>query len=439
MDTLLPLRTDAHGQTIVPQARGKAAAFDTYVARGGKIHKRTGKYRKGPMKGKTYDETKQQFEGMWAGVDDSVKEKYAGRSRTDLAPSELAANQRLAGISPTPKKRMSAPEMYADQREKRMARYPQAAKAVAPKPTAPAPGSDAARAAALTEASRNERYNTADSGDGGMRAALAARDAAERGQETTRKILAPIPDSGVSKLATNAKPIQRPYTPPMGVGNLADKPDQVPQAAPTGRANREKGIVKDIMDAKGDMSKLHTDDRMWVQGKTNDGPTPVMKEPSQAEMQAVQATSAAKSKFEPLDFEDGPGKEWTGISKGRRTYSPAAKPTTATDAKYAGAKRMMEADGNSPRVPAPPPPPRAIPIKPTPEPWAEARKRDSSFADKSESAVLRRANDESAYQANIAKNPVEMTDDERRIGRKMFTGRIKPLGQASAYRNPRPI
>lgn len=72
-----------------PEARGKAAALSSYLAQGGTPFKMSGRFKKGPMKGKTVDEAVAQFERMWATAPDSIKEKYASRSqKTDLAPSE---------------------------------------------------------------------------------------------------------------------------------------------------------------------------------------------------------------------------------------------------------------------------------------------------------------------------------------------------------------
>jgi len=84
-------------EKAVPEARGKAAALDTWLAQGGRPVRLSGKFRAGPMKGMTYDQAKQAFEEKWATVGDAVKEKYAGRSNTDLAPSE-----RAQVIRPTP-------------------------------------------------------------------------------------------------------------------------------------------------------------------------------------------------------------------------------------------------------------------------------------------------------------------------------------------------
>ena len=94
-------------EKVVPEAHAKAAAFDTWMAQGGGNPQRMGrggKFHQGPMKGMTLDQAKQAFESKWATVGDGVKEKYAGRSSTDLAPSE-----RIQGIQPTPAQSSAQP------------------------------------------------------------------------------------------------------------------------------------------------------------------------------------------------------------------------------------------------------------------------------------------------------------------------------------------
>lgn len=86
---------------VTPQAQGKAAALSAYLARGGTPFKTSGRFAKGPMKGKNVDEATADFEWMWATSPDSVKQKYASRSSgatTDLAPSE----RKVQGVTPAP-------------------------------------------------------------------------------------------------------------------------------------------------------------------------------------------------------------------------------------------------------------------------------------------------------------------------------------------------
>jgi hypothetical protein len=104
---LVPDNTNPSG---VPEARGKAAAFDAWLAQGGLLPgdeargrggRKVGVYTQGPMKGMTYDQAKQKFEGMWASAPDAIKEKYAGRSESDLAPSERVVTATTPAMPPS--------------------------------------------------------------------------------------------------------------------------------------------------------------------------------------------------------------------------------------------------------------------------------------------------------------------------------------------------
>lgn len=183
-------RRGAYGimEEVVPEAKGKAAAFDRWLAQGGTPFRASGRFKQGPMKGLTYDQAKQKFESMWASAPDAIKEKYAGRSKTDLAPSE----RKIQGIEPTPKD--MSPEAVQRRRmasyghefdatgvavpiKRQMSATPaRTATVKQPAQTSFAPGSDAAREAALTANSRNELFATADNGDQTMKAAIAMRD-----------------------------------------------------------------------------------------------------------------------------------------------------------------------------------------------------------------------------------------------------------------------
>lgn len=86
--------------TVIPEAQGKAAALSSYLAQGGTPFRNSGRFKKGPMKGKNVDEATAEFERMWASAPDSLKQKYANRTSgktTDLAPSERTA---IPGMSP---------------------------------------------------------------------------------------------------------------------------------------------------------------------------------------------------------------------------------------------------------------------------------------------------------------------------------------------------
>lgn len=84
---------DVEGQNV-PEGRGRAEAMRTFLAQGGGLD-RSGRYRKGPMRGKTVQEATTMFEDRWAGASDGIKDKYAARARDILAPSE----KREAGVT----------------------------------------------------------------------------------------------------------------------------------------------------------------------------------------------------------------------------------------------------------------------------------------------------------------------------------------------------
>lgn len=108
-------------KAVTPEARGKSAAFDRWAAQGGQPGK-DGTYRKGPMKGMTFDQATQKFESMWASAPTAIKEKYASRARSGAAPSEIEeAAQRNGRTTVAPPQRPEA--MYADQKAARMSSY----------------------------------------------------------------------------------------------------------------------------------------------------------------------------------------------------------------------------------------------------------------------------------------------------------------------------
>jgi hypothetical protein len=90
-DTLYRRNEDGMMETVIPEAQGKAAALSSYLAQGGTPFRNSGRFKKGPMKGKNVDEATADFERKWAASPDALKQKYADRSSgrtTDLAPSE---------------------------------------------------------------------------------------------------------------------------------------------------------------------------------------------------------------------------------------------------------------------------------------------------------------------------------------------------------------
>lgn len=158
-----------------PEARGKAAAFDRWLAQGGGNPQRMGRggrFPSGPMKGLTYDQAKQKFESMWGGASPAIKDKYAKRAAGDLAPSE-----RPPVAPPLP-----ADAMKASQKANRMGFYKRIGMAPATPATPAPPSGDLSKQAMGTPAQQaqvaammNEGagYGTADTGDQSMKAAIA--------------------------------------------------------------------------------------------------------------------------------------------------------------------------------------------------------------------------------------------------------------------------
>jgi hypothetical protein len=76
---------------VNPYAYGKQAAAASYLSQGGPPVGKARIFRTGRLRGMSMDQAMAEFERMWAGAPGAVKEKYARRRVTDLAPSELAA------------------------------------------------------------------------------------------------------------------------------------------------------------------------------------------------------------------------------------------------------------------------------------------------------------------------------------------------------------
>jgi hypothetical protein len=275
-------------ETQVPFAAGKAAALSSYLSRGGAISKK-GTYTKGKMKGKSPEEVTAAFETLWANVDGSIKDKYAKRASPEgaLSPSEQKAmgkekmwqmgkDLRPETVTMPAMKTVTNPSATTESDDRKSSRgsnptgpsgaNPRGPRGGAPKaddddgytaPTTPvgtrkpdqstasngpgkpisagfAPGSDEARAAALTENSANDWANTADNGSGGDAAAAALEKknkaetdsaaapaaktpVAKRSGASTEELLAQgviTKDEAASRSSTPSKPTNAP-TPPV--------------------------------------------------------------------------------------------------------------------------------------------------------------------------------------------------------------------------------
>lgn len=91
-------------ETAIPEARGFAAALETYLSRGGgtrsdgKRRKAGFRYTEGPIKGLTIEQATQKARELWAKAPESVRSKYANRDSRLLTRSERL----IQGISPAP-------------------------------------------------------------------------------------------------------------------------------------------------------------------------------------------------------------------------------------------------------------------------------------------------------------------------------------------------
>lgn len=407
-------------QLEAPEGRGRAEAMRTFLARGGGLT-RLGRYRHGPMKGKTVQQATSMFEDSWSKASGDVKDKYATRSRDVLAPSEKKA-ARIGTPAPPPTAKDMSP---AAVQKRRMASYGyefdkngvavpinRPNKTVAtpaydndssgvpdmlqrpheqPAPTVVessslVPGSDEARAAALTETNREERFATADTGVGGMKAAVAmqrrstalagtpeeqarARQiaaegsgfaTADMGKEAMKAAIAmdkyqgkPVSASaeqtpiervidntgdaivGGVKTAWNwtAGKVTSPFTPSSErtvdlESEAARKTFEAKRAADE-EYERKKQSAANAARLRREAglpavyTDLPTDERMHAQGKINGGPTPVVKAP-RGIYDGSQMSSPSKPRIgTPSRIGPTPaGQELTGMKRGVPQYTP---------------------------------------------------------------------------------------------------------------------
>ena len=336
-ETLYRRNQDGMMETVVPQARGKAAAFDAWMARGGTPFKHSGRFKKGPFKGKDYNEAKQQFEGIWSSSSDALKEKYASRSQTtDLAPSERMGtpaprtNDQINRDN-TRSRILQQGGAYGTPGEQALKEY-DARTAVKPapaydrdkngvpdmiqRPAAPvgltsatpnfAPGSDQARAAALTENSANDRYATATVGNFmDMQAAVAA----ERGDLDLVGVNKEIRDRATA--AAQAKAAQESAA---EIARVQAKQNQA-------RSKAGLPAVAGKMPARGTpvTPGMSMDERMHAEGKTRAGGVLVNKAPASVVVPTVQPSPRARIGPTPA------GQELVGMKGSVPQYAPVAE------------------------------------------------------------------------------------------------------------------
>ncbi len=244
----------------------KAAAFDTWMARGGGTTK-SGRFRKGPMAGMTIDEAKQKFAPMWSAAPDALKEKYAAKGDNDLAPRERKTAVDLPNLGQQGN-RMRSYSM-AEQRRKEFYDGTEPKTAVTPahdkdgngapdmvqRPAeANAPGSDEARAAALTDV--DERFHTASTGN--FSAMEAAIGKAKTIPKNTDEELAPVA-AEVNARDAAAAAVKRAADEKANQERIAEKQNQ---------ARRDSGLPVVAVTPSA------------TEGKTKQGEVPVNKAPS---------------------------------------------------------------------------------------------------------------------------------------------------------------
>jgi hypothetical protein len=216
-ETLYRRNQDGMMETVVPQAQGKAAALSSYLAQGGTPFKHSGRFKKGPMKGKNVDEATAEFERMWATSPDSLKQKYANRTSgktTDLAPSERMGtpaprtNDQINRDN-TRSRILQQGGAYGTPGEQALKEYDArtAAKPTPPPAKAPVTTAEASRAAVEQSQSTTKSDGSYESRQQAMKE--------ERGQESA-SIMASVTDNSFAELT------KAPVIPAGGVNSVGD-------------------------------------------------------------------------------------------------------------------------------------------------------------------------------------------------------------------------
>lgn len=410
-------------ETLIPEGRGKAEAMRTYLARGGGLGK-DGKYRSGPMKGKTQAQAEIEFENHWQTVGSGVKDKYAARANNVLAPSEKSA----MGLTP-------APKTAADIQRSRMASYgfEKTADGTVQRIGTPAPmkqpvssapttnpaatsgagrgtpikpiGTDAERAKVAQMVQEGEGYATADMGMGGWGAGVAMRaaESIKRAEDpvTVPREMAQKRDEAAkveaqkqadAKKQAEFMAKQQAEASRLGV-RVPSSPKPAPAAATAPAPQRPTPMPTAGSTVTNGMA---TDERMHAQGKTNSGTTPVSKAPKPSAIPApTGATIGKPSRINSL----------TGLPMG---FSPG----DSTDGFSPEMKAL--ADASVGRMNSAPAIPKAKVVGPPPT------------VAKAPPTVEQRAADEMRRQAAINANPSTVNPDDPK---KFFTGRTLPLDQ----------
>ncbi|TXH18311.1 MAG: hypothetical protein E6R03_02475 [Hyphomicrobiaceae bacterium] len=439
-------------EAVQPEGRGRAEAMRTFLARGGGLTK-LGRYRSGPMKGKTVQEATTMFENRWAGASGEVKDKYAARARDILSPSE----KREAGIG-TPAPPKTAAKMYADQKASRMAYYSKingvqptpAQKGPAPsiKKAEPKSGGDLSAQAmgtpeqqAQVRAMMGENSDlatafNAPTGSGGVGTAVDVMAAMAAGNRESARNMAVQSGVATPDQVASARAQDAAKQAAIDARNTNDqlamkaREDSIlkgtagistpsPTAASSPQQQASPAVAKMPTAGTPVTNGMPTDERMHAQGKTNAGTNPVVKAPPTPPQIAGVNPAPKINRLTGMPFGAMPG-ETAGMNPGQiataKTMADqrASQGTpTATPRDIAGATRMMQADGvvRKPQIAGVTPAPRPVSMSRPDGYQATSQRQDW---DRENASAAARAS------AKIA-NPSDP--------KKFFTGRTLPLDQ----------
>ena len=413
---ILPQVSLPPGMVAVPENRAKAAAFDRWMAQGGRPGRKSGKFLTGPQKGMTYDQAKQRFEGMWGSAPDALKEKYAKRAgdETQMAPSQRPVAEKV-DMSPlaVQKRRMAAygHEFDANGRavpigQKTAARpaYDKDGNGIPDMIQRPA----TVNPAATSGAGRGKPIGTPEE------RAKVSQMVAEGGDYATAFVGVPgtVPteafqDMGMRAAAAYDRMQQDNATP-----HLAGVRDE---KAAADKAAADRQAAAKVAEVKAMQEKQVKDERARLGlADPAPAPSPVAATPAPAPaptapIQPMGPPASAKTPATPAAPYGQPVIGGGAPKINRLTGLPFGyRPGDSTDGMDAAMKGR--ADASTARMNSATPPPRAIPVVTPARP----------------PSVEQRAADEMRRQAAINANPSKVNPDDPK---KFFTGRVLPLDQ----------
>jgi hypothetical protein len=374
---LVPDTAGAYDDLKPRMEPGKAAAFDRWMAQGGGLIDPSGNrpgsrratYRQGPMKGMTFDQAFQKFESMWGNASPEIRAKYNARATGQYTPATPA------GSSVAPRPAATTPSTTTARKPVNPAATVGAGRGSAVKVggagdlSREAMGSEAAQAEVARQLAEGGMFATADAGGGASMAASqemyrrnqAQDEALRRGIATPDEIDSVKADEAkqnADAIAKREAEIQAAKQAEIDKTRGAAGLTQPTEPAVSGGSTSAKQPTRaeQIAAASGDTSKMPTDDRMVVEGKTNLVPgekadaladqfgvpaeqitasTPVMKQPP-----GPRENSATGKITPPAQRRLGPtpaGQELVGMAGGQPIYKPVGEVYAGTSAAKPGA------------------------------------------------------------------------------------------------------